>query len=144
MFQCEWDPGMCETWSPDSGANACIVVDGDHGNVIQPPEAATRQYPYVAITGWTTSEDETDPHALAAMFDEKEWPAAARDIAASQIWSTRLGGVPAWVQYPEFPRGEGWTFIGQIDPDAGANFGDGGMAYLFRQGDRFRMLWQCG
>src|SRR5262249_14777262 len=27
VFQCNHDPGMCDTWDAHSGANACIVVE---------------------------------------------------------------------------------------------------------------------
>ncbi|TMD91987.1 MAG: hypothetical protein E6I76_18265 [Chloroflexi bacterium] len=98
VFQCEGDPGICETWSADSGANACIVVHADRTGDVQPAETATPQYLYIAITEWTMLEDETDPLSAAAMFDEALWLTASTDIPASRIWSTRLGGVPAWVQ----------------------------------------------
>jgi hypothetical protein len=81
------------------------------------------------------------------------------EVIDRATWSTRLGGVPCWIQSPDEAPKDSWRFIGQLDStysflfaptirvdgiteDAehyegrshyclGPNFGDGGIAYLF-------------
>ena len=153
VFQCNHDPGMCSTWEGGSGANACFVVEPEDliaGLTAQPADSPSIELE-AYISDWERRDDDISPEEL---------PDAPPMLPKHQpTTSTRLGGIPFWIQNPdEAPKG-GWRFLGQLDstysfirapamahpevrPDSenwegrshyaqGPNFGDGGIAYLF-------------
>jgi len=147
LWQCEADPGGCETWSWESGANAAVVSDGEAGAELPvlPPDPGTVLYPEIRVTGWSGSDDGGS--------------------------GTRFGGVPAWEQSADEAPPPPWTFVGQLasrqpmrsgPPDlrldpawtasgwylTNVRFGDDGIAYVFldRSVDppAARWFWQSG
>lgn len=163
VFQCNRDPGMCATWEGGSGANACFVVEpGDQLQgfsalpVDQPPAENE-----ALVAGWLERDSRLPTNIAEAFFSDEQYFALDESLVQSVTQSTRLGGVPAWIQSPSEAPGaaEGWRFVGQLDsthsfhsapsvqkpwlsPDnerwegrshygEGPNFGDGGIAYLF-------------
>lgn len=175
VFQCNHDAGMCDTWDAASGANACLVLEPEQ--LARAESAAPADLPpldhCVIVAGWIEFTDAVTEEEAASFYDEASYLALNEDLVANVSTSTRLGGVPSWIQSPdESPRG--WRYIGQLDsgysfltppretrswisadPEGwegrthygeGPNFG-GGIAYLFlRSGDarpEVRMFWQC-
>jgi hypothetical protein len=162
VFQCNHDPGMCATWEGGSGANACFVVEPEDlapSLTAQPMDNPSIELEAYVID-WESRDDGISSEEAAAFFPPEELPDAPPIRPTHQpTTSTRLGGVPFWIQHPdEAPKG-GWRFFGQLDstysflqapakahpevrPDSenwegrshyaqGPNFGDGGIAYLF-------------
>jgi hypothetical protein len=147
VFQCNHDPGACSTWEGGSGANACFVVEPERigAGLTQIPGDKPPVDSEVRVVRWIERDGEVTT-------------------------STRLGGVPYWIQSPdEAPQGD-WRFVGQLDsthsflqapkrPAAwvhedkerlegrahygdGPNFGDMGIAYLFvKTGDPSPQGW---
>jgi hypothetical protein len=161
VFECAHDPGMCATWEPFSGANACIVVEPDAftGEPTAVPGDTPPVHRGVVIAGWVSREDTLSQSDANAFLNEQAFLELAPEKWRQATYSTRLGGVPCWLQSAdEAPRPD-WLFIGQLDntysfltaPAAGhdwisidkerfegrthyaqgPNFGDGGIAYLF-------------
>jgi hypothetical protein len=160
VFQCNHDPGMCETWDQDSGANAAFIVEPDALGQAETtvPADAPPPDPAMLVTGWEAQEDGLTPEQSAAFFSEAGMETLDDDVLDQERHDgTQLLGVPCWIQSPdEAPRG--WRFLGQIGSyylsednylDA-HNFGDGGIAYLFAaeapEGGipQVKMFWQCG
>jgi len=174
LWQCENDPGSCETYAVDSGANAAVVTDAD-GTAdlpVLPPGPLPFIYPEVRVTRWTEGDDGVPPERVPDYFDDDV------RLALDEAWfapggsETRFGGVPAWEQSASEGPERPWTFVGQIagrqpmrsaPPDVawshplwvatgwhlkGPNFGDDGIAYLFldRSSDPpgACFIWQCG
>jgi hypothetical protein len=137
VFQCNHDPGACETWAAASGANACLVLDASElGTGPSPlPTADTTVETEARVVGWTEGEDDANEPEMV----------------------TKLGGAPSWIQGDDEGPTEPWRWIAQLDSthrfedgsacDA-ANYGDLGMAYLYvnTAGDKPAgiMFWQCG
>jgi hypothetical protein len=160
VFQCNHDPGMCATWEGGSGANACIVTEPEDlgPRLAALPLDAPPIEREARIVEWLGREDDLDEETAARFFASSEYDELTEAETGKVTWSTRLGGVPRWVQGPD-EAPEGWRFIGQLDStysflqapgveDAGVaedaerwegrshycegpNFGDGGIAYLF-------------
>jgi hypothetical protein len=96
VFQCDHDPGGCQTWDWRSGANAVISLDAEDmtPGPTPPPTAATRVEIEVCATGWVRR-------------------AEGRDQATDR---TKLGGHPFWIQQPEYSLlTRGWAWVGQLD-----------------------------
>jgi hypothetical protein len=161
VFQCANNPGMCATWEASSGANACFVVEAEQLTSTQspgPPNAPPLDNE-VLVVGWHMRDDGIPGSISACFLDEEAYVELADDVLKPVTWSTRLGGVPRWIQNPSEAPQDGWRFVGQLDStysfispprdtpawvdiDAknfegrthfgiGPNFGDGGIAYLF-------------
>lgn len=161
VFQCTHDPGMCDTWESSSGANACFVMEPEHiaDTQSEAPDDAPPLDNEAVVVGWHARDDGIPESLSANFFDEEAYFKIGDDVLQRVTWSTRLGGVPTWIQSPgEAPQG-GWRFVGQLDSTysfispprdtpawvsidrenfegrthvgAGPNFGNGGIAYLF-------------
>ena len=161
VFQCDHDPGMCESWDIDAGANACLVIEPEKLSYIEtaipydnPPVENS-----VDIIGWLTKEDGISSKIRHAFFNEDQYDALDHNIIEKATFQTRMGGVPAWIQSPDEAPKPDWKFLGQLDstysfltpPSShekwisedksncvgrthfgqGPNFGDMGIAYLF-------------
>jgi hypothetical protein len=161
VFQCAHDPGMCGAWDASSGANACIVIEPEDLVDAEPARSddAPPQDNEVRIVAWRARDDGLPESIARSFFDDASYWALADDVLTRVTWSTRLGGVPRWIQSPSEAMASGWRFVGQldsaysfisppqeapawvgIDPEKfegrthvaiGPNFGDGGIAYLF-------------
>jgi hypothetical protein len=114
LWQCEHDPGMCETWSADSGANAAIVryVDGSSAP-IEPPESVV-VHPEARVTAWVADDDGVPAELVDAFFDERRYRELGERWWGAGGMDTRLGGVPAWIQSADEGPGSPWSFVGQI------------------------------
>jgi hypothetical protein len=161
VFQCNHDIGVCSTWEGGSGANACIITEPeDLMNELSqlPPDSPVIERE-ARIEEWLVQDDGVDQTRVPSFFSESEFMELSDEDTAGVTTSTRLGGVPFWMQSPDdAPKGD-WRFVGQLDsaysflrapsgspagvvedPDhlegrshfcEGPNFGDCGIAYLF-------------
>lgn len=163
-FQCNHDPGRCASWDRSAGANACFVVEPEdlHGGRLTPvPADHPSVEREVQVVRWIERDDGLPDALAAAFYDLRAYDALDDAHLKAVTWSSRMGGVPRWVQTPAGapPQSAGWRFVGQLDstysflspplidvpwvlpdPDryegrthlaVGPNFGDGGIAYLF-------------
>ena len=111
------------------------------------------------VVEWLERDDGISDELAFKFFSSSEFYDLPESDTAKVTWSTRLGGVPRWIQSPDEAPADGWHFIGQLDStysfhqapsvratglkeDAehwegrshyceGPNLGDGGIAYLF-------------
>lgn len=145
------------TWLPDGGENAVILQPG----IWRGPLSVLRTGPtlFKRVLDGTTDVVEipveyaielkvgNDPEVL----DEDEFREHdAWDSYCDFLAESKLGGAPAFREYPENPEyldANRWRLLLQINsalvPGA-LNFGDGGTGYLFisKSGDSARFLWQ--
>lgn len=123
LWQCEHDPGMCDTWALESGANAAFVVTPEHGDIVG-AGPGTVVHPEIAAVGWVEEDDGVPADLWPAYFND------AQLLALGAAWwdrggsDTRLGGVPAWIQSADEAPGSPWQFVGQV---SGAQRIDGGL-----------------
>jgi hypothetical protein len=147
-----------ETWVPDGGENALVIVPrerltnsltvGDAPRLCRMvkkwwskkliPEACSFS------AKLTRSEDPAfiPGHKLMDMPDEQT------DVYWEALKGNKLGGVPLFLQGDELPVPEPWHLLLQLDSAQvpfWINFGDAGMGYAFmnRAGTEGMFLWQC-
>lgn len=160
VFQCNHDPGMCSNWEGGSGANACFVTEPEQliAGLTPIPADAPPLEREARIVEWLERDDGVSESQASHFFSWDEFAALPESVTAKIPTSTRLGGVPFWIQSPDEAPKHGWRFVGQLDgtysfltaPAAavpgievdstrwegrshycdGPNFG-GGIAYLF-------------
>lgn len=165
VFQCNHDPGMCSTWEGGAGANACVITEAEEstGALTSAPSSDTSIEREARIVEWLEMDDGLSDAEAARFSNADSYFELPRLTTESVSMSTRLGGVPHWIQSPDEAPGSTWKFVGQLDstysflkppraavngiyadPAAwedrthyceGPNFGDGGIAYLFIQRD---------
>ncbi|HEY4002172.1 MAG TPA: hypothetical protein VGO93_25090 [Candidatus Xenobia bacterium] len=136
VFLCQNDPGMCESWDANSGANRCVFVGAHDVVAVQPPpQGETHMAQAFAGTVETVDTD----------YD------TAREARKEQaIVGGQLGGTPAWIQGDETPVCDQcqtpMQFVAQFEEIGDANFGSAGCAYVFQSvchGPAARVLTQC-
>lgn len=116
-FQCAHDPGMCATWEAFSGANACLIVEPEAlgATPTRVPDDAPPIDPEVHIIDWIENDDRVVANVANAFFSEDTFIELTMEQLAGVTWSTRLGGLPRWMQSPDEAPKPGWRFAGQLD-----------------------------
>lgn len=117
VFQCNHDPGMCSTWEAFSGANACFVVEPEELSASEttlPNDLPPLDHD-VRIIAWLERNDGL-PEAVADAFkNDRDYVELPADIQSKVTYSTRLGGIPRWIQSAdEAPRND-WRFVAQLN-----------------------------
>jgi predicted DNA-binding WGR domain protein len=141
VFACNghFTSGACETWEADAGCNAAILLTAKQlarPALDRPPNSADGEKPIPPMR-----------RRMIGYRPRHEADPELEDNAAHPAGCSKLGGFPAWLQFPDAPEcdacGEAMQFVGQIDEraDAKLNFG-GGIAYVFRCPHGARFLWQ--
>lgn len=140
IFQCEHDPGICEAWDRESGANACLVIEPENLDPIAaetPPEEKPKKGWFskfkstekpsfnsiedpslinqVFITNWLEKDDDIDSSDFDKFFYDKTYFQLLKANEEKMSWASRLGSVPTWIQSAEEGPKDGWKFIGQLN-----------------------------
>ncbi len=71
VFQCNHNPGTCETWRADSGANACVILDATQrvdGAMGPPPGTATPVSAEAWVVFWDIAREVISPDQMPLMF----------------------------------------------------------------------------
>ena len=158
IFQCdEVNDGfaICPTWDPESGANACFVIEADDlaGQSHKLPDRDVPQEREFIVAGWSESVDDVSEDEAAYMLDLEKFNSLSifelNKILDKVESRSKLGGIPHWIQHLEIPTGN-WRIVGQLDDSTGVNFGDGGIGYIFLEDvgnstalPKGKFLWQC-
>ncbi|MGA4843425.1 hypothetical protein [Streptomyces sp. G45] len=144
VFQCQNDPGLCDEWDATGGGNKAFrfAAEGLVPAVV-PEEGETRLGAVSALRAERVAAD-----GFAEALDQ--W---ADGGGEPRLVQGQLGGAPAWVQGDETPDCPACTapmaFAAQLeeghDHATAANFGGGGIGYVFTCGDcrEAAFLWQC-
>lgn len=144
------------TWEPEGGENCVVVQPGGAvpgvktaahatGPTLQAedeeaPAAEGREYG-VSLT--LQAEPDFEPEGVRA-----DWSDDTFDEYADALDGNKVGGSPIFLQGDEFPAGDGWRLLLQLDSTRVpfyVNFGDAGIAYAFinEEGTTGKLLWQC-
>lgn len=117
VFQCNCDPGMCDTWEAFSGANACFVLEPEQLQTGDTP-SPTDDPPLdnaVVIVGWIERDDGLPSDLISHFRNDAEHLALPEEIHAKVTWGTRVGGFPKWMQSAEEAPDQSWEFLAQLD-----------------------------
>lgn len=147
-----------QTWVPDGGENALIVLPRERLAASLTVGDAPRLYRM--IKKWWRKRLVPAPCIFSAKLTMLEDPAFIPDATLSQLSEAqarayrdalvgnKLGGAPGFLQSDELPIREPWHLLLQLDSTRvpfWINFGDAGIGYAFinRKGTEGRFLWQC-
>lgn len=127
VFQCQSDPGMCDDWNSESGANAVSVVD-------EPQNVADSEVFGLAL----------DTSRIVRSQDE-----LIELLECDKSCVGAMGDEPLWIQGDETPTcscGTKMDFVAQVEEFASPNFnfGGGGCSFVFLcvQCQLAKLLWQ--
>ncbi|CAN5523270.1 hypothetical protein BH11CYA1_BH11CYA1_03520 [soil metagenome] len=116
VFQCDHNPGECESWDGSSGANSCFVVEGNEllNCTTELPDDKPTIETEARVIGWLIKEDGIDEKIDYELY-QANYYALPDEMRAAISEATKLGAVPKWEQNPEeAPLGD-WYFVGQIN-----------------------------
>ena len=147
-----------QTWDPDAGENALVVVPreqltnsltvGDAPRLCRMVKKWWRKTLVPVSCSFsaklTTSEDPVFIPEAKLM----EMPEAQANAYHEALAGNKVGGTPGFLQCDELPLSEPWHLLLQLDSTRvpfWINFGDAGIGYAFinRSGTEGKFLWQC-
>lgn len=161
LFMTEEEDGawVDETWEPDGGENAVIIQPGGKKTDVRTKAIAQGPtlFEMVDVAGaeelqarpceFAVTTQATENHAF---LPEEERPSdeAAFERYILPLEGNKIGGTPAFLQGDEFPDGDGWRLLLQLDSTQVpffVNFGDAGVGYAFLDAEARagKFLWQC-
>lgn len=142
------------TWEPDGGENAVIIQPSPVPPSVEVSAQATG--PVLFEMDYAASPAAEVPREYLAQLTMGEDPysadrapnAADTDEEFPVAVANQIGGHALFIQNLEYPAGDGWRLLLQLDSTQvpfWVNFGDAGVAYIFLNADGTagRMLWQC-
>jgi hypothetical protein len=124
VFQCTYEPGVCQTWDGSHGANACIILEPEEltSELTTLPSDAPELGIEAQITDWVPADDGIPPENVTPNGevwclpdDETMDDDAYFDMCYQAYGGTKLGGAPAWVQDQGEAPSPGWRFVAQLD-----------------------------
>jgi uncharacterized protein YwqG len=146
------------TFDPDGGENAVIIQPGTCNIPVQPLLNGPSLYKMIS----NAAEEEQLPHDCefaveltvgiepdSILEDEQVHTSEEAWTEFTKWWSeSKIGGTPAFLQYPEYPAEGNWRLLLQLDSvhvPFYVNFGDAGIGYAFlsEDGRSGKFLWQC-
>jgi len=150
--------GGDQTWLPDGGENAVIILPHEQLTSSLTVGDAPRLCRMVkkwwnkrlvpescAFSGRLTVSEDPTFVPETTLFEMPEEKAEAYRVALA---GNKLGGTPGFLQGDELPIPEPWHLLLQLDSTQvpfWVNFGDAGIGYAFinRDGSAGKFLWQC-
>ena len=147
------------TFDPEGGENAVIIQPGTSEIPTQPLLTGPTLYKMVKHPSENILVPESCEFAIkispgedsdvliedeAMLEDSESW-----EEFTMRLSEIKIGGTPAFLQGPEFPEGDNWQLLLQLDSSSvpfSINFGDAGIGYAFlaEDGRSGKFLWQCG
>jgi hypothetical protein len=151
LFMTDEEESVDGTWEPDSGENALIIQPGNYTLPTQPLLTGPTLFTWAKVPN--SKRMASVPCVFAVdLTPGEDTEVFQREEAAERWGEHKIGGTPAFLQYPEYPAGGPWLLL-QLD-SAGApfhvNFGDAGIGYAFISEDgntgnftKGNDLWAC-
>ena len=158
LFMTDEEEYVDGTWEADGGENAIILQPGTPKiPVIEMREGPTLRK-YVEVSGYerlqpfdveylvefkTVCDDPYAPEETRSEWNDEQF-----GKYASSLEGNKISGTPIFLQYDEFPEGESYQLLLQLDSTQvpfDINFGDAGIGYGFinKDGTTGKFLWQC-
>ncbi|MBP9093673.1 hypothetical protein KBI23_21825 [bacterium] len=105
FFQCNFAPGDCETLDGSSGANSCFVLDAEEltDKLAESPASDLSVETEARVEEWIRKVEDLEQASLASPYKP------------NTTFSTKLGGLPNFIQNEEEAPSDGYQFIGQLD-----------------------------
>jgi len=150
--------GEAETWQPDGGENAVVILPVERLTSVFAVGDAPRLYRMVKK--WWKKCREPESIVFACTLQLSEDPVFVPEEAQLRmeepdrlayleaLEGNKLGGSPLFIQSDELPFSKPWHLLLQLDSantPFWINFGDAGIGHLFINGNGTvgKFLWQC-
>ena len=147
-----------DTWAPDAGENALVLVP--HKGLTNSLTVGDAPRLSRMVKKWWSKELLPESCSFCAKLTPGEDPefipqAKLIELPEAQVRAysdslsgNKLGGTPGFLQGDELPIPEPWHLLLQLDSAQipfWINFGDAGIGYAFinRAGTEGKFLWQC-
>lgn len=145
-----------DTYAADGGENAVIIQPGTWNAPTQPLKAGPTLYKMVGEPSGERFVPVSCEFAVDLSLGEDPEVIVEDEHASEEaqakfnkfLSESKISGTPVFLQDPEFPSGDNWQLLLQLDSASApfsVNFGDAGIGYAFLSGDGKigKFLWQC-
>jgi hypothetical protein len=106
LFQCEWGPDPCQTFRPEYGANAAMIIDAGGDELTSPPEPFPPEVAELRVAEWMLGDDGIAPDRYSDFFDDDRLSTLYHEGRLDVVpLETKVGGPPRWLQ--SFEEGPG-------------------------------------
>ena len=144
IFMTDEEEYVDGTWDPESGENAVIIQPG---KVFEIDVKDIRTGPTLE-SEYDVEFSKVNDIATAKLDEMFENDEESYYKALESMGGNKIGGIPVFLQGEEFPDGDDWVLLLQLDSTRVPfyiNFGDSGIAYVFinKNGNKGKLLWQC-
>ena len=128
------------TFEYDGGENALVILPDGNNTPSQPLQSGPSLRAFVKVEG----EAMLQPKEVEFFADLSEQD----DVEGEENFENKIGGSPHWLQGEEWPAGDNWRLVMQLDSASvpfDINFGDAGVGYAFLSADgkTGKFGWQC-
>ena len=115
LFQCEWGPDPCQTFRPEYGANAAMIIDAGGDGLTLPPEPFPPEVPELRVAEWIVRDDGVAPDRYSDFFDDDRFSTLYHEgLLAAVPLEAKVGGPPHWLQSFEEGPPAPWRFVLQL------------------------------
>ena len=149
VFMTDGEDYVDGTWEPEGGENAVIVQPNGANVATKPLVTGPSLYEMREQEGEELLQPVPCEFSVDLELGGDPERGLEDDSDGAAYEEIKIGGTPIFLQGEEYPEGDGWLLLLQLDSASVpfyVNFGDAGLGYAFisEDGSKGRFLWQCG
>jgi hypothetical protein len=149
VFMTDGEDYVDGTWEPEGGENAVIIQPNGVNAATRPLGTGPSLYEMKEGEGEGLLQPAPCEFSVELELGDDPERGFEDDPDGEAYEGVKIGGTPIFLQGEEYPEGEGWRLLLQLDSASVpfyVNFGDAGVGYAFisEDGSRGKFLWQCG
>lgn len=149
VFMTDGEDYVDGTWEPEGGENAVIIQPHGANAATTPLATGPSLYEMKEQAGEEFLQPIPCEFSVELVLGDDPARGFEDDGDGAAYEEVKIGGTPIFLQGEEYPAGEDWRLLLQLDSASVpfyVNFGDAGVGYAFisEDGSKGRFLWQCG
>jgi len=149
IFMTDGEDYVDGTWEPEGGENAVIIQPNGANGASKPLDTGPSLYEMKEQEGEGLLQSVPCEFAVELKLGDDPERGFEDDLDGAAYEEVKIGGTPIFLQGEEYPEGDDWRLLLQLDSASVpfyVNFGDAGVGYAFisNDGRKGKLLWQCG
>ena len=148
IFMTDGEDYVDGTWEPEGGENAVIIQPNGDNAMTKPLATGPSLYQMIEQKGARLLQPVPCEFSVELKLGDDPERGFEDDTNEAAYTEVKVGGTPIFLQGEEYPEGDDWRLLLQLDSASApfyVNFGDTGIGYAFVSvdGRKGKFLWQC-